>query len=403
MKYLNRLAARYSRLRRHDYLCLALLVLGSLVITSANAATIATCSVRNGTFTALNGWTVNNVPNPTNNALLASIDLQMDIDYTNLAAGSNNTETTLTVSPSADFTGYNSVTAALPLKSLPGVGAAVTFIAGMTPTMPSLWIWPWPSKTGTVFTPSSKGGYLSYAYPAGLSDGRYNTSMKAVFRYQLYVTDATAYGKDLSKINMSLEKGPQILWTAQLDGVVTNCFDGANTANRLTSIPAPVLPVPTVPTCDFNMTLMNQAVSLNPAISSSVAAAGAGRSAGAAGEKSFQLQASNCKNGALMNIYFTDTSNPASSNDYLVPTGGGSSAGKVGIRLYHDTSTTPIQFGPAPVGSTLPSRAPITYSSSGGSLTVPFTGQYVRIPGGTGSTAPAGAVSAATTVTIVYP
>jgi len=401
MRYLNRLAARCAGWRRHDYLCPVFLMLGCFVMSSANAATLATCSVRNGTFTPVGGWTVNNVPNPTNNSLLASIDLQMDIDYTNLAAGSNNTETTLTVSPSADFTGFNSVTAAVPLKSLPGVGATVTFTAGMTPTMPSLWIWPWPSQTGTVFT--KKGDFLSYAYPGGLSGGRYNTSMKAVFRYQLYVTDATAYGKDLSKINMSLEKGPQILWTAQLDGVMSNCFDGANAANRLTNVPAPVLPVPTVPTCDFNMTLMNQAVSLNPAISSSVAAAGAGRSAGAAGEKSFQLQASNCKNGALMNIYFTDTSNPASSNDYLLPTGGGSSAGKVGIRLYHDSSPTPIQFGPAPVGSTLPSRAPITYSSSGGSLTVPLTGQYVRIPGGTGSTAPAGAVSAATTVTIVYP
>ncbi|MBS3021080.1 hypothetical protein DJFAAGMI_03844 [Comamonas sp. PE63] len=169
------------------------------------------------------------------------------------------------------------------------------------------------------------------------------------------------------------------------------------------AIALPELPKPPTPSCQFPVGAMNQTVVLNRGSAGSVPAVGTGRAEGALGETQFFISAVNCGLNSNYVFYFTDVSATASTKNYL--NSSGELANKVSLRMYAADSSTPVEFGPPPVGGSMPSYAPgvtIHNTPEGSSFNHGFTVQYVRAPSYAGSMA-AGSLSAQTTVTVVYP
>ncbi|WMD19944.1 fimbrial protein [Achromobacter seleniivolatilans] len=230
-----------------------------------------------------------------------------------------------------------------------------------------------------------------------------NPEYTASYLLELVVTDSDAYaGGGMTIVQTGtlmllakMEPNPGTTEPAYCGGVPTPTLPPA-------SLQAVTLPIPPTPTCEFDTATLNQTVALGAANSASVARHGTTRTAGVSGEKPFFIQAKNCGAGTIFHAYFTDALAASSTNDYLRPAG----ASNVGIRIYHDNDTTPVPFGPAPIGSTLPARAPITTGSvnaaQGANYSLPFTAQYVQLPDASGSASP-GEMSASAKLTIVYP
>lgn len=228
-----------------------------------------------------------------------------------------------------------------------------------------------------------------------------NAEYTETFAFELVVIDADAYAggaADTAAAAMFFMQNQALPETVESATCTQELFPQVP-PNPLRSI---ILPKPPVPSCEFDTATLNQTVPLLPAGSSSVARSNAARSAGTAGEKSFTIEARNCAAGATFNLYFTDALAEGSAQDYLRQANGSN----VGIRLYHADAATPLQFGPAPVGSTLPARAPITVggptAEKGANYNLPFTAQYVQLPDATG-TPTVGEVGAKARVTVVYP
>lgn len=251
---------------------------------------------------------------------------------------------------------------------------------------------------GTVI-PNALGDLVSGAYSM-MNNAEYTVT----FALELVVTDAAAYKGGSVNIDQS---GTLMLLPRMEPNVGSTSNTACHTGTLYPSFPpeslrAISLPIPPAPTCEFDTATLNQTVTLGAANSASVAKNGAARSAGATGEKPFFIQAKNCGAGTIFHAYFTDALAASSTNDYLRPAG----ASNVGIRIYHDNDTTPVPLGPAPIGSTLPARAPITTGSvnaaQGANYSLPFTAQYVQLPDASGSASP-GEMSASAKLTIVYP
>jgi len=167
----------------------------------------------------------------------------------------------------------------------------------------------------------------------------------------------------------------------------------------------PVVPPPpevVIPTCDF--ATLNQTVALRPADRDDVAPSGSARSAGEAGEVGFDIVGTACGAGASLKIFTTDAKNHSNTTSNLTLSTGDVNLHRMAIRLYHDKSTTPLTFGPAPTANDLggANHVAITVPTAG-TVTVPFTAQYVRLPGFNATDLQPGPVAAAAFVTIIYP
>lgn len=164
------------------------------------------------------------------------------------------------------------------------------------------------------------------------------------------------------------------------------------------NIPDPELPDPPTPTCAS--VKINTTAKLGNVITSQVTDYGSSRSSGTAGEINFELSGRSCPKGTTIKAYFTDIRSTSSTADYLK-----SSNPDVGIRLYHKQSTTPIQLGPTPIGSTLPARPPVIEgptTSAGTDMFIPITAQYVSLPGVVSGNIKPSEIKAAATVTFMY-
>lgn len=160
----------------------------------------------------------------------------------------------------------------------------------------------------------------------------------------------------------------------------------------------PELPDPPTPTCaSADLTL---AAKMNSVTSSQTAGYGTSRSNGALSEFNFTLAGRRCPQGTTIKAYFTDSKYQSEERDYLK-----SSHPDVGLRIYHRQEEKPIQFGPAPLGSTLPLRPAIIEGPTTSTMTdilVPFTAQYVRTPTASAGSIRPGSLKAAATVTFMY-
>lgn len=390
-------------------LCSAVtLILGALWVSPLYAE-IGSCSA--SSFQASGGWDIKQPATFGNGTVLASITMKLPITLTNIRGGGNSTTGADSVyswgiqtNAGGSYPNYDTSTNSVPLSTTSGIGGRMT-ITSLTSNILTRVI----SYTPVILAPNTLD--VAYAYlPTSNNFIRYNGSVTYYAQYELVIVDAAKYAANdttttLLSQYMAAQRGPQLLVGMYVypDSTGTqstiNCFRGSNYALNLPQLQS-ALPKD-LPTCKFSAGELNQTVKLNSATQSQIASQGSTRSAGTVGEMAFSITASACGKGAVYSTYFTDALHTGSQQNYLQP----SADNKVGVRLYHSNETAPITFGPTPTGSTLPSQAPIQYGNSsaaaGASYTMPFTAQYVRMPGV--DTAPAGAVTAMATVTIVYP
>lgn len=98
--------------------------------------------------------------------------------------------------------------------------------------------------------------------------------------------------------------------------------------------------------------------------------------------------------------FFTDARSSAEEKDYLK-----SNHPSVGVRLYHRESQNPIQFGAAPIGSTMPNRPAIVENQLGSATSdihLPLTAQYVIVPNVDRNSVVPGGLNAEAVVTFIY-
>lgn len=287
----------------------------------------------------------------------------------------------------------NNVYKAVPLAGMPGLGLVVRWsnyysnvtLTPLMPTLPSGSIisgpdWTWVLKARTTRDYSLLQSYI----------------------LELVVIDERAYkGGKLTYV----ESGKTSISTASQKGnnIGQSCVGGwlDPMAALLGSLKVPELPKPMAPSCSFSTSTLYQNVSLGPVDPGQVVAYNSARSAGLTGQGKFTISATNCNVGTVLNLYFTDNRNPSSRTNYL-----SSSRDAVGVRLYYLQETTPVSYGPAPLGSSLPDRpaisaGPIPYQGVG--VSMDFVAQYVRLPNTTVHDVTAGPVNAQAVFTIMYP
>ncbi|WP_324588101.1 fimbrial protein [Alcaligenes phenolicus] len=139
---------------------------------------------------------------------------------------------------------------------------------------------------------------------------------------------------------------------------------------------------------------------LPPVTVAQVAPYGSHRSQAVTGEYRFDLVGRQCPLGTKISAYFTDTRAPAADNNYVK-----SSHPSVGVRLYHRDSADPIKLGPAPGGSTMPSRLAVVEGPSTSSMSdmhMPMTAQYVAMPEVDLTSITPGSLQAEAVVTFMY-
>lgn len=246
-----------------------------------------------------------------------------------------------------------------------------------------------------------KGTVLSQNFNRNLVRGSSKQSyiITLQFDYEIVVTDSEKYkgGKLIIESD-----GKAFAYTSSSNGYdsATPCIGG--TLDLLDALRVhttlPELPDPPTPTCASAQ--VSAAVKLGSVIASQVATHGSNRSGGTNGEVTFQLTGRNCPLGTTIKAYFTDIRSKSSTEDYVR-----SSNPAVGFRMYHKQNTTPIQMGPAPIGSTLPTRPPVMEGPTTEVKTdmlIPITAQYVLLPGMSSENIKPGRVTAAATVTFMY-
>lgn len=158
-------------------------------------------------------------------------------------------------------------------------------------------------------------------------------------------------------------------------------------------------PKPVTPTCSATVGI-DQAITLNPVSASQIAINGAPRSAGNAGETDFTIGLSGCSKNAAYRIYFADKQVPGNQTYTLRQTNGTTNADKVGLRLYTQGSSSPIQFSNSITGTNsvaLPSAA-----ADKATVKVDLTAQYVLLPGVSNNEVVAGPFRAEATLRFVY-
>lgn len=253
-----------------------------------------------------------------------------------------------------------------------------------------------------VFTQQPKGALLSGPYWYRLVEGRASAwfTMNYFFDYEIVVIDASKY------------KGGKPVFTQEANITATAYSDNKDTGGRrecrngtfnilaplVNDISVPELPKPPVPTCASAD--LNVVATLPPVTVAQVAPYGSNRSQGMAGEYRFDLVGRQCPLGTKISAYFTDVRAPTADNNYVQ-----SSHPSVAVRLYHRDSTNPIMLGPAPVGSTMPSRLAVVEGPSTSAMSdmhMPMTAQYVAMPGVDVTTIKPGSLQAEAVVTFMY-
>lgn len=390
----------------------------SLVSSTAVMAQ-ATCVP--GSLDGARGWQVNTALDYSDlkrGDILASADVQ--IRY----AGSLSRTMTLQlgggISPGAPVVvtpspvGGGAGLWAVPLNNIPGTGLAIVwqdvwagrapinswnlggYITGMNGFSFQISYGPqgWDGFTDVMLAP--RDGY-TYANGWNYTQG---------YRYVLVVTNPAAYtGGSFS--GFQLAGGARFTASGAMREVPSiTCGNRDLIADLNTTLPTiPPLPPPVAPTCTFDQATLNQTVPMGPASPSSIAVQGSSRAAGAEGQATFRLDAV-CPKPKAFNLYFTDVANPAENAAPFIKQAAGVSKETVGLRLFHDQDTNPLSFGVAPVGSTIPTRAPLAFASTqdNQAFSIPLTAQYVRLPGITsGTPISTGPFQARSTVTVVYP
>lgn len=260
---------------------------------------------------------------------------------------------------------------------------------------------------GRVVT-TSTSNFLNTVFTTNVSTKQF----KHKWKFELVVTDVRVYAGGSGDFTRETGLSSMAVWPAIRDTTgapVTQACSPVlgNFAVALAkggAIALPVLPKPPTPTCQFPIGDLNQTVGLNFSTTGSVPANGDARTAGATSETRFNINAVNCGADSNYAIYFTDTNAAGASKDYL-NNSSGSLTGKVNLRLYQGSNSTPVQYGPPPTGSGLPANPPGVSNSNtmaGSNFVHDFYAQYVRAPGVTG-TLPSGTLGAQATVTVVYP
>lgn len=282
---------------------------------------------------------------------------------------------------------------AVPLGGMPGLGLIVRWggynaTVTLTPTAPS-------AAPGTII---SNRTWFSVLKARATS----NYTLTHFYTFELVVIDEKLYKG--GKLNF-VETGKTLVQTASQKGagVPQLCYNGFvdPMAALLGTVQVPELPKPVTPTCRFTTNTLNQRVELEPVDPGQITPAGSARPTGSEGQSFFYVNATNCNKGAKIKLYFTDTRDTSTPKEYIR-----TNNPAVGIRLYYSGEYETMPFGPAPVGSWVPSRyaptlGPATYE--GGSLSAGFTAQYVRLPNKTEVDIKPGPVDASATLVIVYP
>lgn len=282
---------------------------------------------------------------------------------------------------------------AVPMPQTPGIGVRVrwqefTAYGGYS--------------TFEVFQQQPKGTILSGPYWYSLLGGSATEwfTMKYYFDYEIVVIDASKY------------KGGKPVFTQEANIIGTSYSNDKNTGGRkecrngtfniltplVSDTSVPELPKPPVPTCAS--TDLNVVATLPPVTVAQVAPYGSNRSQGVTGEYRFDLVGRQCPLGTKISAYFTDARAPAADNNYVQ-----SSHPSVAVRLYHRDSINPIMMGPAPVGSTMPSRLAVVEGPSTSAMSdmhMPMTAQYVAMPGVDVTTIKPGSLQAEAVVTFMY-
>ncbi|WP_043005548.1 fimbrial protein [Comamonas testosteroni] len=279
------------------------------------------------------------------------------------------------------FAGYEDVSnAAINTGMLPSVGAVITNSA-------SYWI---------------NAKFTSNATPK---------KYKLKWKFELVVTDLRAYAGGMGDFSRETSlNAMQVLSSIgdvtapivhQACSPVLSGFAQALGAGGVIALPE--LPKPPTPTCQFPIGTLNQTIALNPVSGASVPASGSLR-ASASNETRFQINANNCGANTDYAIYFTDANAAGASKDYLITAG--ALANKVNLRMYQGAGSAPIQFGPAPTGSSLPPHSPGLVNSNtpaNSNFIHDFYVQYVRAPGVDASQVTPGSLTAKMIITVMYP
>ncbi|MBN3846950.1 type 1 fimbrial protein [Paraburkholderia sp. Ac-20342] len=368
----------------------ASLVFAGCLAWSSQATAASTCSSQ-AAWGGMTAWTIK--------PLTEKVTAGMVLATANAASHTfilNPTEGELFRSVSSWFgTKPESEFQTIPLRGAAGVGLRVTWEAATSSG---------GIKDMTTVDPGTVIAGQPITTMSGKLDGSASDVLYAdTFKFELVVTDPALYvGGDKTLSTESFF----FYWTGFGEATFPDDPNGTGCIVSMATLPPGALaniklPYEPVPTCEFDTAALNQTVPLLPIVSASVARSNASRSAGAEGEMGFTLSARNCDAGAKFSLYFTDALSEGSERDYLQQ----ANDSNVGIRIYYGNSTTPVEFGPAPVGSTLPSRAPISLGDKsvpvGATYDLPFTAQYVRLPDMEGG-ASVGEVSAKAKVTVVY-
>lgn len=282
---------------------------------------------------------------------------------------------------------------AVPLKGAPGLGLAVRW-GGHTATANLQY-----SRETAVGTLISGKGQVEILRGTTQTD----YTLTQTYNLELIVIDARLYkGGTL----MPGETERVEFTTSNKAGLMGNeviCDNGGvNLMYALTgSLQVPPLPVPALPSCNFSSSTLHQSLPLGPVDPNQVAPQGSARAAGIAGQNVFSIVGSECVEGTVVQVYFTDARSGSSLRDHLISSNPG-----VGVRMYFMDKTNPTMFGPAPSGAWIPAGyQPETVGPAvhGGVLALLFTAQYVRRSGISVSDVVPGPVNAEAVFTIVYP
>ncbi|MCL7715558.1 fimbrial protein [Stenotrophomonas mori] len=380
---------RASRQPLRARLAALVLVLLAALAATAPASAQQTCYAMAATPQAKGSWGVaSNASTLRNGSVVASLQGLALFSITQRSVGAY----TIGIggSGNVDSNSYG----ALPLTGMPGLGVRTVWLpTEFSTSMNTLSQWPNQQPF------SNLGGNIGLL--AARSTSLTNYTAINNYRIELVVLDINAYrgGAFVYRDNYQV----LLQHATHIDGAAAvGCQGGIyNTLKLLEGQSSlPVLPAPVLPTCRFDASSLNQNVTLDGVAPEDVAAYGAPRTAGSAGEKTFHLTAAQCEAGTRFNVYFTDAKQPASTTDYL-------STGRaaVGMRLYAGNATTAVRYGPAPTGNEVPSNVAVQAgpTSANQSLDLPFTVQHVRLQGVPPESVVPGQVSAAATVTVVYP
>lgn len=357
----------------------ATLFLNICLLANANAQT--NYCTRTSPLTS-NGWTMNPPGSVIENGtVIGRTTARISFNFP-IRTG-NNAKIISSASSGTESNKYS----AIPLTDTPGVGLLVKW--GGYSTSANLRVSQF--SIGDPITTSS-GGQIFDAIATANYDATF------IYNFELIIIDKNKY------------KGGKLLVTNTRDALIATgisnvsgiltCQNG--TFYLLSAVVAelnvPELPKAPAPTCtsaDIGFTQK-----MPPVNASLIAANGGNRSDGTEGETYFRLIGKNCAKGTKISAYFTDSRAQSSSNIYLI-----SSNPTIGVRLYHDQNQTPIQMGPAPIGSNLPTRPAIIggpAQNDNSTLYIPITAQYIRLPGVNPANIKPGSMSAAAIVTFMY-